>query len=229
MAVCRQCRGPFLAGRLPRLALANGRWLGACPVELQNLTYVEQMLIARNRHSFCVAQVAQGQRFMSANVVIFGQPVVKMYDILPPARKDIEECLAILFVGSAKPTNDDVSRTPFFVRHSVVMRALRWLVLNNPHYNNVIISDAHMAQYPEDEPPVGIIFRQKDDITGENLAVYQDDIEHAVSDGPCSFVVRGLYGDELVNMTYDEKVAHALRYFDGGNPALAYGHSKGPE
>lgn len=92
------------------------------------IRYVEQLLIARNRHSFCVAQVTRGkQRYLTANAIIFGQPVARMYEMLPPPRIDIEQCLAILFVGSAKPTNVDISRTPFIVRHAVVLRALEWL------------------------------------------------------------------------------------------------------
>ncbi|KAI0361480.1 hypothetical protein OH77DRAFT_1365127, partial [Trametes cingulata] len=207
----------------------NGRWLGECPPVLRDLTYAEQLLIARNRHSFCVAQVSQGQRYMTANVIIFGQPVIKMYKTLPPPRADIEECLAILFVGSAKPTNEDVSRTPFLVRHTVVARALQWLILNHDDYSDVTLSLDNLREYPEDEPPVGVVFRKKDTVSGENLAVYQDHVEHAVDEGPCSFVVHGLFGGELVDMSYDEKVAHALRYFDSGGAALSYGHHKRPE
>ncbi|OSD08235.1 hypothetical protein PYCCODRAFT_1357442, partial [Trametes coccinea BRFM310] len=165
----------------------NGQWLGECPAVLQNLTYTEQLVIARNRHSYCVAQIGLEQRRMVANVVIFGQPVVKMYDVLPPPRADIEECLAILFVRVAKPTHEDVSRAPFYVRHKVVMDALQWLVLNHPDYSSVTISADNMAEYPEDEPPVGIVFREKHATTSENLAVYQDSVEHGVEAGPCPF------------------------------------------
>ncbi|KAH9848076.1 hypothetical protein C2E23DRAFT_710313, partial [Lenzites betulinus] len=208
----------------------NGRWVGPCPPELQGLRYVEQLLIARNRHSLCVAQLSQGkQRYMTANAIIFGQPVARMYSMLPPPRKEIEECLAILFVGTAKPTDEDISRTPFIVRHSVVLRALEWLKLNHPDYYNISISQAHLAEYPEDEPPVGVVYRKRDDVSGENLAVNQTDIEHAVETGECSFVVHGLCSDEFVSMTYDQKIRYAIRYFDNGGKAMYYGHEKRPQ
>lgn len=230
LSVCKECMGPLGRKQMPRYALANGRWLGECPPELQGLRYVEQLLIARNRHSFCVAQVSTGkQRYMTANAIIFGQPVARMYSVLPPPRKDIEECLAILFVGTAQPTNEDVSRTPFLVRHAVVMRALQWLMLNHPDYYHINISLDNMREYPEDEPPVGVVYRVRDTGTGENLAVNQTEIEHAVETGECSFVVHGLCGSEFANMTYDQKVRYAVRYFDGGGKAMYYGHERKPQ
>ncbi|EIW51497.1 uncharacterized protein TRAVEDRAFT_79973, partial [Trametes versicolor FP-101664 SS1] len=87
LSVCSECIGPLRAKHLPRHALANGLWLGDCPPELQGLRYVEQLLVARNRHSFCVAQVTRGrQRYLTANAIIFGQPVARMYSMLPPMR-----------------------------------------------------------------------------------------------------------------------------------------------
>ncbi|KAL1944337.1 hypothetical protein VTO73DRAFT_3522 [Trametes versicolor] len=77
---------------LPANALANGRWVGATPPALQSLSYVEQLVIAKYRHSFCVAQVTTSDR---------------VYNTLPPPRADIEACLAILFVGSARPSDED--------------------------------------------------------------------------------------------------------------------------
>ncbi|KAH9852838.1 hypothetical protein C2E23DRAFT_714173, partial [Lenzites betulinus] len=208
----------------------NGLWLGQCPPELQGLRYVEQLLVARNRHSYCVAQVMRGkQRYLTANAIIFGQPVAHMYSILPPPRKDIEQCLAILFVGTAKPTSEDIKRTPFIVRHAVVMRALQWLKLNHPDYYNIEVSQARMEEYSEEEPPVGVVYRERDATSGENLAVNQTEINHAVENGECSFVVHGLCGSEFADMTYDQKLRYAVRYFDNGGKALYYGHERKPQ
>ncbi|KAI9059278.1 hypothetical protein FKP32DRAFT_1542833, partial [Trametes sanguinea] len=208
----------------------NGRWLGECPPELTALTYVEQLVIARNRHSVCVVQVSKGgQRRMSANAIIFGQPVSQLYDRLPPPRKDIQECLAILFVGTAKPTLDDLGRTPLLVRHDVVLRALEWLKLNHPEYYNIEISRENMDQYPVDEPPVGVVYRQKGNEGGEDLAVYQDEDDAGVQSGQCSFIVHGLCGTEFADMSYDQKIRYAVRYFDSGGKALYYGHEKQPQ
>lgn len=66
-------------------------------------------------------------------------------------------------------------------------------------------------------------------ISGENLAVNQTDIEHGVDAGECSFVVHGLCGSEFADMTYDQKVRYAVRYFDTGGKAMYYGHERRPQ
>ncbi|KAI1797623.1 hypothetical protein LXA43DRAFT_877425, partial [Ganoderma leucocontextum] len=85
-SLCDSCMRSLRRSSMPPLALANGRWIGQCPSELQGLSYVEQLLISIYRHNYCVAQVRQGQRFMVANAVVFQQPVSKVYRVLPPPR-----------------------------------------------------------------------------------------------------------------------------------------------
>lgn len=76
LIVCAPCLRGLTSGKLPRHALANGLWVGETPSALLGLSYVEQLVIAKSRHSFCVAQVARsGQRFLAANVIVFGQPI----------------------------------------------------------------------------------------------------------------------------------------------------------
>ena len=45
--VCDICVESLEKEKMPTLALANGLWVGEIPDELQNLTYAEQLLIAR--------------------------------------------------------------------------------------------------------------------------------------------------------------------------------------
>ncbi|KAI0640824.1 hypothetical protein C8Q79DRAFT_920850, partial [Trametes meyenii] len=113
-------------GRLPSLALANGRWIGKQPAELQGpLSYVKQLVIARHRHSAArIERPEQHKNYLAANVIVFGQPVDRLYTVLPSHRKEIQQCLAILFVGSVKPTDEDIRRTPFLVWRDVVARSL---------------------------------------------------------------------------------------------------------
>jgi hypothetical protein len=72
----RELRGPVLASHckkacpacvesldkkhMPTLALANGLWIGDIPGELQDLTYAEQLLIAKVRHNRCIVKVSSG-------------------------------------------------------------------------------------------------------------------------------------------------------------------------
>ena len=45
---------------MPTLALEKGLWIGDNPVELQDLTYTEQLLIARGCHNRCIVRVSSG-------------------------------------------------------------------------------------------------------------------------------------------------------------------------
>ena len=49
--ICNPCYKSISKGKMPLFALANGKWIGKVPEELQNLSYAEQLLIARVRHN----------------------------------------------------------------------------------------------------------------------------------------------------------------------------------
>ncbi len=229
-AFCSACLNGLRAHRLPRHALANGRWIGSVPAVLQNLTYVEQLMIARFRHSFCVAQVTLGQRYLSANVIVFGQPVARAYQTLPPPRAEMQDILAIVVVGSARPSDEDFSRTPFLVRHRSFARSLEWLQVNSDTYEDIGFSAANLSEYPENRPVVGVIYREQAGTQGsENTASYDATSERGTSSGECAFIVHSVNAEDLASMTYDAKVALAIRHFDSGGRVLAYGHESRPE
>jgi hypothetical protein len=114
--VCDGCRRDIRKEKVPRLALANNLWIGKVPEELKNLRYVENILVARVRHTCAYVKVALGMRKMKANVVAFESPTPKIYTALPLPRDDIDDVLAILFTGPSKPTPEDFAWTPFLVR-----------------------------------------------------------------------------------------------------------------
>ena len=128
--ICNSCRGSIRNGKIPKLALANGLWIGDVPPQLKCLNFVEKMLVARIRHTCAYVKVASGMRKMTANVVAFQSPVPKVYTMLPPPRDDLDEVLAILYTGPCKPTPKDLQRLPFFVRRNKVVSALEWLILS---------------------------------------------------------------------------------------------------
>lgn len=59
--ICQSCRDTVKRGKIPKFALACGRWLGRVPRELQDLSFAEQLLISRVRHNQCVVRVAKGK------------------------------------------------------------------------------------------------------------------------------------------------------------------------
>ena len=99
--ICNSCRRSIRTSKVPRLALANGLWIGDVPPQLKCLNFVEKILVARIRHTCAYVKVASGMRKMTANVVAFQSPVPKVYNILPPPRDDLDDVLAICILDRA--------------------------------------------------------------------------------------------------------------------------------
>ncbi|KAI0643358.1 hypothetical protein C8Q79DRAFT_1074565, partial [Trametes meyenii] len=195
-------------------------------------------MIARYRRNYCVAHVnGHGQGYLRANAILFEQPTLRVYDVLPPPREDMAECFALIFTGSASPSNEDYKRTPFVVRHRVVMRALKWLKLNNHLYSSVQISESNMKQYQDDHPPVYVLHRNLDpsDDLEPNVGVHESATVFNHEDAndtrltECPFMIHTISAAELGEMTYQQRLAYAVRYFQQGGSALGVGHDPQPQ
>ncbi|KAH9899681.1 hypothetical protein C8Q73DRAFT_743563 [Cubamyces lactineus] len=166
---------------------------------------------------------------MNANAVIFAQPTRRVYHCLPPPREDIADCLAMLFVGPCKPTSKEFRRTPFIIRRHAVARALQWLILNHPDYEHVGILYDLLEQYPEDEPPVCVIYRYGvEECPPESQPSCGDRDNQGLVGDACTFSVQGLSEDAYISMSRNERIATAIKHFDEGGGALAYGHRSEP-
>src|ERR1700723_2836503 len=132
--VCYMCVESLEKKQLPTLSLANGLWVGKIPDELKDLTYAEQLLIARVRHNRCIVKVSSGMFKMRANAISFSNPMPKIYNVLPPPIEELDEVLAFIYTGPCKPTKADFQRTPLLVRRLKVSKALHWLKLNHVDY-----------------------------------------------------------------------------------------------
>ena len=224
--ICNGCRGDIRRGKVPRLALSNNLWLGAVPNVLKNLSFVEKILIARVRHTCAFVKVASGMRKMKANIVAFESPIPKIYNILPPPRQDLDEVLAILFTGPAKPTEKDFARTPFLVRRNAVITALEWLRLNHSDYADIEISHENANQYGEDMPPVSVEYQPRSsNKVPEGTSVFDQEEEDGTVEGDCVFTVHGLTSELYNSMTPSALKAMALRHLNSGGMMLAVGHS----
>lgn len=233
--VCADCMEELADGVTPKKALANGNWIGPVPSELKGLYWTEQLLVARVMRNYCIIRVrSSGMHKMRSNAICHALPMPRVYNVLPPPRRDMDSVLAIMFIGPNQPTVEDYKRTPFLVRKNKVMSALNWLKLNHADYRDIEISDENMNEYPEDRPPVIVDFKLKD-ATKDPEATAVNDSEDAdeTTEGMCSFVVHTLTPEESETLmeTDDRRTlrARALEHFHKGGHALAIGHSQDPE
>ncbi|KAJ3891663.1 hypothetical protein GG344DRAFT_46947, partial [Lentinula edodes] len=205
--ICNSCRSAVRTGKVPRFALCNGLWLGQVPPELNNLTFYERILVSRVRHSKCFVRVQRGgsngngHSKLVSNVIAFENPTPKIYDILPPPRKDIEEVLAIMFSGTGSPTDDDYKRALLLVRRNVVADAIHWCILNHCDYSDVLFSPDNLQGYAEDSPIVSIEFFEKhSNRNAEGVSVHDNLDDDGIEGGDCVFTVHGIVGEDLQHM-----------------------------
>jgi len=231
--VCNTCQSFLKKNKKPPESLANFFWIGSIPSVLQNLTFAEKMLISKIRHNKCLVRVSSGRAKMTANVIMFSNPTVKVYHALPPSRREISEILAFVFQGPVQPTESDIKRTPMLVRRNVVKDALEWLKLNHVDYEDLQISFENLNDYPLAGVPVNIEYSKSDSDSGNKIAsamsVYDNEFEDGTTNGPCPFTVHGLTGPEFEKMSMDRLKARALQHLADKGSTLGISHDSKPQ
>ena len=231
-SVCSACIISLKKRKVPKMALANGLWIGEVPNILQDLTFAEQILISRIRHNRCLMRVSSGRAMMTANVIMFANPTVKVYHALPPSLEELDEVLAFTYTGSTNPTEKDFARTPMLVRRIKVCKALEWLKLNHADYADLEISQENLKNYPLNGIPVKVDFHRTSTTSNKipsAMSVHDIEDEEGTETGPCSFTVHGLTGVEYSKLSKDAKMAASLTHLATGGNTLAVGHAPEPE
>ncbi|TFK61640.1 hypothetical protein BDN72DRAFT_726002, partial [Pluteus cervinus] len=77
--VCSTCRESIYKGKKPKLSQANGLWIGKMPSVLQELTFVEKLIISKLRLNCCFVRVSSGFRKMISHVIAFEAPIARVY------------------------------------------------------------------------------------------------------------------------------------------------------
>jgi hypothetical protein len=231
--VCVECETALVNGKIPKKALALHNWVGDVPPQLRGLTFAESIMIAKVRHNRCVIRVTSGRMRMSANAIMFSQPILKIYHKLPPSRDEMHEILAFVFTGSAQPTQEEFDRTPMLVRRSKVLAALEWLKLNHEAYAELEISLENLDTYAERDIPVAVEFRRtavgEEDLGAvHTLAVADDPEEYGTETGECPFSVHGLTGEEYASATMSTLKVIALEHVTRNGGVLGIGRSENP-
>ena len=231
--VCELCQIFLQKGTKPPQSLANSFWIGLVPPVLKSLTFAEKMLIARIHHNKCLVHVSSGCAKMTANVIMFSNPTVKIYHALPPSRIDINEILAFVFQGPARPTDDDIKCTPMLVRRNNVKDALEWLKLNHVDYEDLYISEENLNTYSLAGIPVEIQYSQSNPELGNKIpsamSVHDNELEEGTTNGPCPFTVHGLTGPQYKNMSMENLKARALQHLVENGSTLGISHDSTPQ
>ena len=225
-SICDLCLTSLKKHKVPKNALANGLWVGKVPEELTCLTFAEKLLVSRVRTNHFVVRVSSGLSKMTGNAIAVSIPTAEVYKVLPVPREKFDDVLAFIYTAPVKPLEEQLKKVPLLVSHKRVYRALTWLKLNHVQYADLEISKENMETYKDNELPVGVSFEKTDPSDGnkkaESTAVHDCEEEEGVTSGPLPFVVHGLTGEELPDMSVDAlKLAAAahLKTYVKYNPA----------
>src|SRR5579859_7634816 len=149
--MCRSCQKSLQAEVLPPESLANYRWIGPVPPELQDLTWMEELLIARAHLTGCIVRLqnrnSTSHFSLKGHVILLPQDTTKLLNLLPLAPSNLPDIVRIVWVG--KPVRDiDGLHDYFSVRTHKVYDALVWLTQNNKNYKEVTIDHAQFEHWP---------------------------------------------------------------------------------
>jgi hypothetical protein len=153
--LCKRCSRSLARNKLPQFALANRMFLGNCPPELKDLTFIEESIISLCRAKLYLIQMrtdegnddimpSNMQRGLRGHVIIFPQSPQTVAKKLPPEIDDIVTPVCVLFIGSKPPTREWLNKkaTLLTARADRIRSALVWLKAHNPLYKDIELNEA---------------------------------------------------------------------------------------
>ena len=124
--LCNTCHPSIMLGKRPPESLANFRWVGPTPDELKNLTWIEELLIARAHVVGRVVRLQarnQASHFVvKAHVTLLPQDTTLRLDILPMTPASLPDVVRVVWTGKSAPERDRI-RSQFTVRRETVYNA----------------------------------------------------------------------------------------------------------
>ena len=139
------------------------------PAELQELTQIEEMLIARALPIMRVYIKPGGQRGYSGHCINLPQEVKELASKLPRFPKD----LPVIIIGMKGKEN---TMKNVKVRRAKIHAALLWLIKNNPHYQDLEINLEALNYLPENGVPSDFLtIDTEEEIVADNETVLPDE------------------------------------------------------
>jgi hypothetical protein len=148
VTLCNGCEVSLRKNRVPSLSASNYVNTTLCqayPVELEGLTYIEECVIALAHPIGAIIKLTSGgkssgieYRGSRGHFVTFKQDPSQLLTILPSSPLHLYKHVTISWAGVSKPTPENLLAF-CRIEKARVLRALLWLVDNNPLYKNIQI------------------------------------------------------------------------------------------
>jgi hypothetical protein len=148
--LCNPCYKFMERKRLPPHSLANYRWVGTVPEELQGLTWLEELLVARAHLVGRVIRLEERKTTsyfaLKGHTILLPQDTTRLLDLLPISPSSLPEVVKVVWTGKSTPDKQKL-RTHFTVRKRQVYDALQWLCRNHEDYRQVTIDEERLASW----------------------------------------------------------------------------------
>ena len=152
--LCRSCKQALSARQVPSGSLRNFRWIGEQPEELKDLTWLEEMLIARAHMVGRVVRLeerrASSYFALKGHTIFLPQDTTSLLHLLPMPLSSLPDLVTVVWVGQKHPDHSQLKRQ-FTVRTSKVWNALVWLCRFHEDYRNVTIDEERLKSWNETE------------------------------------------------------------------------------
>jgi|SRR5579859_820874 len=153
--LCALCHKSLRVGQLPPEALANHRWPGPQPPELQDLSRIESIVIARGHMAASIVRLQKSGGMNAAyfgikgHAIIVPQDTTQLLDILPLPPSSLPDHVRVVWTGSASDTpRPHQLKHLFTVNTEKVRAALIWLKAHHTGYQSVTIDDMELDRWP---------------------------------------------------------------------------------
>lgn len=229
--ICDPCANSLRKESIPRLSWRNDLYRGRLPSEFKDITWLEEMVCAKNLTTAIVTRLLLGHgdfkaRKLRGNTCAHDMNIVQTARTLPRTPADVNGMISVVFLGS-ETLDDNRLQEIFYVRREKVFRFVSWLKDNNELYSDIAIDAEVLKLYPESGSLPGLTDRV---IYGhlspeENQRIYEEETagmsEHASSlmfeDNPMSTKVEsfiektGVSDAEVHSLPGRVSIASALR------------------
>ncbi|CZR49932.1 uncharacterized protein FPRO_16137 [Fusarium proliferatum ET1] len=154
---------------------------GDIPLELPELTQVEEMLISRvHVHVQVVAYRGQQYKY-KGHVVNFLKDVGQVYRQLPLLPRELDVIVLRPRNQTAQPHMIRQFRGQFRVRQGHIRQWLEFLRANHPGYREIVIDEEHLNHLPQDGDVTDQLITELIDLV-EIEEFLQDDIDEVLGD-----------------------------------------------
>lgn len=151
ITLCQTCHMDLVHRRVfPNKSLANYRWVGPVPMELLDLSWIEETLVARAHFVGKVVRLqnrSDGFMAIKGHIVLVPQDTTKLLDLLPMSPELLIDTIRVVWVGRTQPTRLSLKQT-LSVNKRKVHAALQWLCEHHEDYQNVRIDTHELDKWP---------------------------------------------------------------------------------